>query len=135
MRPQTLSDNWQPIQLYRSLIESDLILPAQYHGQRSIRAPGEIKLIQAVLREAIETSQGKRLSENGYTPKQMRESRGARLMREAQEWIESDDDSWLFSFCQCCHHLGIDPKWLRRKLAEGTQETGRAQNAWIVEGR
>lgn len=104
--------------LYRSIIEDDRILPVQFHGHRAGASPGELKLLRAVLQEAIETSQGKRLNENGYTPKQMRETRGKRLMQEAQAWIESDDDSHLFSFQQCCFHLGVNPEWLRRKLRE-----------------
>jgi len=50
--------------------------------------------------------------------------RGKRLFREAQEWIMSDDLTWLCSFLNICHTLGIDPgyvrvglqRWLERQL-------------------
>jgi hypothetical protein len=50
--------------------------------------------------------------------------RGKRLFREAQEWIMADDLTWLCSFLNICHVLGIDPgyvrvglqQWLERQL-------------------
>lgn len=50
--------------------------------------------------------------------------RGKRLFREAQEWIMADDPTWLCSFLNICHVLGIDPgyvrsglqRWLERQL-------------------
>jgi len=42
--------------------------------------------------------------------------RGKRLFREAQEWIMSDDLTWLCSFLNICHVLGIDPDYVRAGL-------------------
>jgi len=50
--------------------------------------------------------------------------RGKRLFREAQEWVMADDLTWLCSFLNICHVLGIDPgyvraglqRWLERQL-------------------
>lgn len=42
--------------------------------------------------------------------------RGQRLRREAEEWIMRDDASWLCSFINICHVLGLDPDALRTGL-------------------
>jgi hypothetical protein len=35
---------------------------------------------------------------------------------EAEEWFESQDDEWLFSFESVCAVLGFEPEYLRRGL-------------------
>jgi hypothetical protein len=42
--------------------------------------------------------------------------RGQRLFREAEEWILADDPTWLCSFLNICHVLGIDPDYIRTGL-------------------
>ena len=39
-----------------------------------------------------------------------------KLFREAEEWIMRDDPSWLCSFVNICHVLGLDPDYVRTGL-------------------
>ena len=42
--------------------------------------------------------------------------RGKRLFQEAETWIMQDDATWLCSFMNICHVLGLDPEYLRMGL-------------------
>jgi len=42
--------------------------------------------------------------------------RGKRLFHEAETWIMQDDATWLCSFMNICHVLGLDPEYLRMGL-------------------
>ncbi len=42
--------------------------------------------------------------------------RGKRLFHEADVWIMQDDATWLCSFINICHVLGLDPEYLRMGL-------------------
>jgi hypothetical protein len=42
--------------------------------------------------------------------------RGKRLFRETEEWIMREDSTWLCSFVNICHVLGLDPNYLRTGL-------------------
>jgi hypothetical protein len=44
------------------------------------------------------------------------DGRGAELFREAEEWLEDPDRTWLFSFQNICDVLDIDSEYLRRGL-------------------
>ena len=48
--------------------------------------------------------------------------RGRRLFREAEEWIMRDDLTWLCSFVNICHVLGVDPDYLREGLRRWRDE-------------
>ena len=72
-----------------------------------IRTQPECHLLWAVLENAVETYM-KNASATGR--------RGKRLFREAEEWIMQDDPTWLCSFVNICHILGLDPDYLRRGL-------------------
>jgi hypothetical protein len=41
-----------------------------------------------------------------------------RARREAETWLRSDDQSWLFSFARICETLGLDPHAVRASLEE-----------------
>jgi hypothetical protein len=43
------------------------------------------------------------------------ESTNAKLVQEAEEWINSNDE-WVFSFNNVCETLGLDPDRLRKGL-------------------
>jgi hypothetical protein len=53
-------------------------------------------------------------------------SKGQKLFRDAEEWINLHDKQWIFSFDNVCDMLDINPDymrrglqgWKRRKLAE-----------------
>ena len=74
--------------------------------------------MRAVLIDGIETAFRKRLNENGYTSKYRSAERRANMVKDAREWIASEDDSHVFTFVQCCYYLGLDPEWLRGKVWE-----------------
>lgn len=42
--------------------------------------------------------------------------RGKRLFQEANSWIMQNDVTWLCSFVNICHVLGLDPEYLRMGL-------------------
>jgi len=67
----------------------------------------ECRLMWAVLEDAIDT----------YTKYiDAKRLRYQHRFREAEEWIEQDDPTWLFSFTNVCHVLGLDPDYLRNGL-------------------
>jgi hypothetical protein len=47
--------------------------------------------------------------------------RERRLAQEAEEWVFSDNDRWLFSFVNICRALGLEPEYLRRGLKQWRQ--------------
>jgi hypothetical protein len=72
-----------------------------------IRKQPECELLWAVLENGL-TDYMKYATATGR--------RGKRLFREAQEWVMSDDATWLCSFLNICHVLGIDPDYVRMGL-------------------
>jgi len=87
---------------------SAVVLPEQfYHPPACTRGCGEAALMRAVLEEAVACFQ-KQFVKNGR--------RTQSLAREAEEWIYSDEVSWLFSFVNICAALGLDPAYIRRNL-------------------
>jgi hypothetical protein len=50
-----------------------------------------------------------------------RDPRAAQLFEEAEEWVESADRSWLFSFENICDTLEINADYVRRGLREWRQ--------------
>lgn len=72
-----------------------------YH--RDDEQPGELKLLQAVLQEAIE-----RLDDATYMWKP--------TIPQAVRWVESDDDTYLCSFVNICEALGVSPSTIRKGL-------------------
>ena len=84
----------RPQQLYISPMNLSTVCP-------------EIALMHAVLADAINCLQ-KQGTTNGRDTQ--------RLVREAEEWVFSDDLDWPFSFLNICAALGIDPGYLRRGL-------------------
>lgn len=72
-----------------------------------IRKQPECELLWAVLENGL-TDYMKYATATGR--------RGKRLFREAQEWIMTDDPTWLCSFLNICHVLGIEPDYVRTGL-------------------
>jgi hypothetical protein len=40
--------------------------------------------------------------------------------REAEDWFFNDDSRWLFSFVSVCAALGLEPRYIRKKLKHWT---------------
>ena len=86
--------------------EYDAVLPAQFFGRRSAAVQaGEHRLLAAILEDAVLTY---------CVPNAARSRGGSRAAREAREWIESTDRSWVFSFERVCDALGLDVHYIRR---------------------
>jgi hypothetical protein len=102
-----------------AIFEPDTLLASQYFDRlRGRVADAERRLMIAVLEDAVNVY----LKHDG--------GRGApheELFREAEEWIENRDASWLFSFENICHVLDLQPDYLRRGLHAGRQRAGRVQ--------
>lgn len=89
-----------------SMLEVDLIVPSQFFdrikAERSSQP--EKRLMLAVMEDAITTFQK---SVQGATRRQRR------LLKETEEWIDSADTSWPFSFENICAALDIEADYLR----------------------
>jgi hypothetical protein len=68
---------------------------------------GARQLMLGVLEDAIA---------NWFHYRRASSTRGKRLFNEVQEWVSSDDRSWLYSFANICEHLDLDPDYLRARL-------------------
>ena len=64
-----------------------------------------------------------------------KEPRGQQLFREAEEWIEDPDRSWLFAFENICDVLDIDGNYLRRGLHALKARAQSERRASVVELR
>lgn len=85
---------------------SSLTVPPPAVAER-IRKQPECRLLWAVMENAIDMYM-KNATAIGR--------RGKRLFRETEEWIMRDDYTWLCSFVNICHVLGLDPDYLRTGL-------------------
>jgi hypothetical protein len=88
------------------LFEPDTLLPIQYFEamRRKHRLEGEKRLILSVLEDAVECFM-KCIDANT--------SKGQRLFRDADEWINHEDKRWVFSFDNVCDMLDINPEYMR----------------------
>ena len=104
-REQTLDER------YAGLFQPDTLLPSQFFDRvrRRTEHEGERRLMIAVLEDAVDVYRKQAAA---------RDARGEQLFREAEEWIEDRDRSWLFSFENICDVLDIDGDYLRRGLHE-----------------
>ena len=91
------------------LFQPDTLLPSQFFGRmrRRTEFDGERRLMIAVLEDAVDVYR----KQLGAT-----DARGQQLFREAEEWIENPDRTWLFSFENICDVLDIDAEYVRRGL-------------------
>src|SRR5213593_3249827 len=91
------------------LFQPDTLLPSQFFDRmrRRIEHDGERRLMIAVLEDAVDVY---RKQAGAGDP------RGQALFREAEEWIEDRDRTWLFSFENICDVLDIDSEYVRRGL-------------------
>ena len=105
------------------LFEPDLITPDQHRDRICPEATDrpEIRLMLAVMEDAVATVQR-------YAMEPTR--RNQKLFEDAQEWIESTDTSWPYSFENVCTALRFEPETLRRGLRAWRDErvSGKAQS-------
>ena len=92
------------------LFEPDTVLGAQFYAtyKNSPCKQPELRLMAAVLEDAISCLSTKARSATARQRKQL---------ADARQWFAAEDDSeWIFSFKNICEALGIDPAYLRRGL-------------------
>ena len=70
------------------------------------RVTPERRLLIAILADAVDCYQ-KNLG--------ARSARGRRLCRDAEQWMLSDDQAWVFSFRNICDALGVDAEAMRAR--------------------
>lgn len=107
------------------LFQPDTLLPSQYFGRmrRRTEFDGERRLMIAVLEDAVDVYR-----------KQVgaKDARNQALFRDAEEWIEDPDRTWLFSFQNICDVLDIDAEYVRRGLHAWKQERLAAPRGQVV---
>jgi len=94
-----------------ALFEPDTLLPIQCVEamRRKHLLEGEKRLILSVLEDAVEC-----FMKCIDSPT----SKGQRLFRDADEWINLEDKRWVFSFDNVCDMLDINPEYMRRGLRQ-----------------
>src|SRR5438552_3686700 len=108
-----------------TILEPDIMVPEQFFaGPRRGEERGEHRLMAAILDDAVLT----------YCMSQVARARGGwRAEREAGEWIESTDRSWIFSFERICDALDLDAECIRRGVRAWKQRSGRTE-CWVRPG-
>jgi hypothetical protein len=91
------------------LFEPDLITPEQHRDRIEAEQTDrpEIRLMLAVMEDAVATYQR-------YAIEPSR--RNLKLFEDAEDWINSTDTSWPYSFENVCTALRFEPETLRRGL-------------------
>ena len=92
--------------MIESILQEDAVLPGQFPtlGLKRYRS-GEHRLMLAVLCDAAyaySTEGGRR--------------RGLRMRREIEQWFESGNTAYVFSFESICDALGLDASYVRRRV-------------------
>ncbi|MFQ5477692.1 MAG: hypothetical protein ACE5E4_03660 [Candidatus Binatia bacterium] len=92
-----------------TMVEPDTVSPAQFfnHPLEESSLVPEKRLMLAVLEDAIASFQ-----RNVFQASADAESDDSGI----EEWLESDDKSWAFSFASICQALNMEPEYLRRGL-------------------
>jgi len=107
------------------LFQPDTLLPSQYFARvrRRNEFDGERRLMIAVLEDAVDVYR----KQAGA-----KDARGQVLFREAEEWLEDRDRTWLFSFENICDVLDIDSSYVRRGLHAWKQRSLSVQRGQVV---
>lgn len=103
----------------------DVILPEQLLTQVAPETP-EQRLMAAVLQEAIDNLRPNMFDRREHQRQSDRIALGKRketARENAIRWVQEDEDpTWLFSFTNCCHVLGLEPESARAALLKRTKE-------------
>ena len=96
------------------VLELDIILPEQFFSLREQRGwTGEQRLMAAILVDALAV----------YSrPAAPVTADRARVLRQTQRWLLSNDRTSTCSFLRVCEVLGLEPDAVRRHLQEGGEE-------------
>ena len=106
------SENAAPVEeRISALFQIDTLVNDQYRDtyRRQLPLESEQRLVIAVLEDGIHAFQDHFGARN---------SKKRRLFEEAEAWIFTDLDDWIFSFSSVCAQLNLDPDYLRRGLRQ-----------------
>lgn len=96
------------------MFEPDTLLPEQFFTLMGRKPPqGEKRLLLAMLEDAVHCFQ---------TYLTARKPHERRLFQEAEEWIDSTDAHWYFSFENISDILNIHPGRLRTALKQWKEQ-------------
>ncbi len=95
-------DTWDP----NSLLESDIILPAQLEDGAVAGRTGEFGLLWAVYTDGIQT----------FCREVLHGTTTSLSYREVERWIFRPNSDAITSFSTLCELFGIDPRRMRRAL-------------------
>jgi hypothetical protein len=92
-----------------AVFQPDILMGEQFLStyRRRFSLQPEQELMLAVLQDAVFCFQE---NVTAVTPRKVA------LFREAEEWILSEDNSYLFSFCNICDSVGLSAAYLRQGL-------------------
>jgi len=92
-----------------------VVLPSQFHFKGALDASlqPEKRLMLAVMEDAVGTFQK-------YV--WARDRAGQRLLAEVEEWFESGDGEWPYSFVNICQALNLDVDFMRDGLRRWKQQ-------------
>ena len=99
------------------LFQPDTLLPSQFFDRlrRSVTFDGERRLMIAILEDAVEVYR----KQAGAADRKRRQ-----LFEDAETWIESSANGWVFSFENICDVLGLEAGYLRKGLRAWKQGMG-----------
>lgn len=97
-----VSSAWDP----SSLIQADLVLPAQLEGGSVANRTGEFELLWAVFADGVQT----------YCREILRGSTTSLTYREVERWIFRPSSDAITSFSSLCELFGIEARKMRRAL-------------------
>ena len=89
----------------------DFVMPSQF--TRGHLLTGEQRLMLRILGDAIETY----FHVVRVTSDKTSEDARARRQKEAEDWLFSNEDSYLYSFLSICQYVGIEPDMIRNNLS------------------
>jgi len=94
---------------FAGLFQPDTLLPSQYFDRfrRRHQLDGERRLMLAVLEDAVDMYRKHVAARDG---------RNRQLFLDAEQWIDDDDRTWVFSFLNLCDVLDLDGEYIRRGL-------------------
>lgn len=121
-----MANNTVPTDTFTHLLQPDTVLPTQYYAtlKRKGAHEPERRLVIAVLQDAVDCYQKHLLA---------RDRKARQLFIDAQQWIDSEDRSWPFSFENVCDLLQINAQYLRVGLtAWRDRELGEKPRAKVV---
>ena len=96
-------------------LEPEVVLPSQFYGKGGLDASlqPEKRLMLAVMEDAVGTFQK-------YV--WARDRAGQRLLAEVEDWFNSDDVDWPYSFVNIAHSLDLDVDFMRNGLRRWKQQ-------------